>query len=59
MAAGVHKISKEKFFEAYEKWSQEGLSLGKCAEIAGVSVPTLKKYFAVLIAGEEFPDNLF
>ena len=52
MAPGVHKISKEKFFEAYEKWSQEGLSLGKCAKIAGVSVPTLKKYFAVLIAGE-------
>lgn len=59
MAGGVHTIDKEKFFEAYDRWLSEKLSFKKCAEIAGVSIPTLQKYFAVVITGGEFPDTLF
>lgn len=59
MAAGVHKIDKDKFFEAYERWFRGEITLTKAAEIAGISRKTLRKYFAYVIEGKEFPDTLF
>lgn len=59
MAGGVHTVDKEKFFQAYEEWSKGGLSFAKAAKMAGMSVPTLQKYFLYIIEGRKFPDTLF
>lgn len=56
---GVRKVDKDKFYEAYNGWANGTLSLAKASKVAGMSVPTLTKYFYVLMKGEEFPDNLF
>lgn len=56
---GVHKVDKDKFYEAYNGWASGELSLRKATKVAGMSLPTLKKYFYMLIKGEEFPDTLF
>lgn len=58
MAHGVRPIDKEKFYEAYRAF-MNGCSLTKASKIAGISVPTLKKYFEVELTGGEFPDTLF
>lgn len=59
MAHGVKKIDKQKFYEAYDMFINRGASLEKCAKHAGISVPTLKKYFEYEMFGKEFPDTLF
>lgn len=59
MAAGVHKIDKDKFFESYDRWFRGEITLTKAAEIVGISRKTLRKYFNYVIEGREFPDTLF
>lgn len=59
MAQGVRKIDRDKFNEAFERWCKCEISMKKAAKIAGVSEPTIRKYFTYLVEGREFPDNLF
>lgn len=56
---GVRTIDREKFLEAYNGYLYGGLTQKQAAEIAGVSIPTLMKYFAIEFVGGEFPDTLF
>lgn len=56
---GVHKVDKDKFLEAYNGFAKGELSLNQASKVAGMSVKTLKKYFYMLLKGEEFPDTLF
>ena len=59
MAQGVKSIDKKKFYEAYDMFINQRMSLTKCAKHAGISVPTMKKYFEYLMFDIEFPDTLF
>ena len=59
MAQGVKSIDKKKFYEAYDMFINQYVSLEKCAKHVGISIPTLKKYFEYEILGNEFPDTLF
>lgn len=59
MAHGVKTISRERFLEAYNGFLRGGMTLETAAKVAGVSKPTLKKYFEIEMTGGEFPDTLF
>lgn len=59
MAQGVKTIDKDKFFEALWYFCNGQMSLTKAAKHAGISVPTLTKYFNKVLLGEELPDTLF
>lgn len=59
MAQGVKTIDKDKFFEAFYGFMNEHWSLTKASKVAGISVPTMKKYFNAVLLGEELPDTLF
>lgn len=59
MAQGVKRMDKEKLFMAYEKFIHGEINLTKVAKLAGVSAPTIKKYFEYMVEGKEFPDTLF
>lgn len=56
---GVHTIDKQKFYEAYEKYITGQLNISDSAKLVGVSKPTLRKYFGILLTNGEFPDTLF
>ena len=60
-AKGWHKkIDYIKFCYVYEKWlCRQITSTQKCAEIVGLSRPTLVKYFNMVLLGEPLPENLF
>jgi|GEM_PF-443066 hypothetical protein len=59
MAAGVHPLNKEKFYEAINLYISGQASQVKAAKVAGCSVPTFKKYANKIYGGEELPDNLW
>lgn len=59
MAHGVKTISREKFLEAYNGFLFGGLTLKEASKVAGISIPTLRKYFEIEYTGGEFPDTLF
>lgn len=59
MAHGVRTISRENFLKAYNGFLSGGMTLENAAKVAGVSKPTLKKYFEIEMTGGEFPDTLF
>lgn len=44
MAMGVHPLNKDKFYEAMNLYVSGQLSQEKAAKIAGMSVPTFRKY---------------
>ena len=44
MAAGVHPLNKDKFYEAINLYISGQVSQVKAAKVAGCSVPTFKKY---------------
>lgn len=58
---GWHKkIDFIKFDYVYTMWLTRRISsIGKCAEIVGLSKPTLTKYFNMVLNGEALPENLF
>lgn len=59
MAAGVHPLNKDKFYEAINLYISGQVSQVKAAKVAGCSVPTFKKYANKIYGGEELPDNLW
>lgn len=59
MAAGVHPLNKDKFYEAINLYISGQASQVKAAKVAGCSVPTFKKYANKIYGGEELPDNLW
>lgn len=59
MAAGVHSLNKEKFYEAINLYISGQASQVKAAKVAGCSVPTFLKYANKIYGGEELPDNLW
>lgn len=59
MAAGVHPLNKDKFYEAMNLYVSGQVSQGKAAKIAGCSKPTFLKYANKIYGGEELPDNLW
>ena len=60
MAGGwVKQIDKDKFYGSIEMFLNGNISLCKVAEIVGLSVPTLRKYYEIVITGNKLPENLF
>lgn len=59
MAKGVRTIDKDKFFKALYSFYNGEISLRKAAKYVGISIPTLTKYFNMVLLEEELPDNLF
>lgn len=56
---GVHKVDKNKFIDAYNKWANRELTIVEAAKAAEMSYPTFYKYVSILLTGGEFPENLF
>lgn len=56
---GVKRMDKKKFIEAYNGFISGKMSLAKAAKIVGRSVPTIRKYFGMVITGEKLPEDLF
>lgn len=52
-------MDKEKFIEAYNGFVFGGLSLEQAAKVAGRSVPTIRKYFSMVLTGQSLPKDLF
>ena len=52
MAAGVHPLNKDKFYEAINLYISGQASQVKAAKVAGCSVPTFKKYANKIYGGE-------
>lgn len=44
MAMGVHPLNKDKFYEAINLYISGQASQAEAAKIAGMSVPTFRKY---------------
>ena len=60
MAGGwVKQINKDKFYGSLEMFLSGNISLCKAAEMVGLSVPTLRKYYEIVITGKKLPENLF
>lgn len=59
MAMGVHPIDLDRFSEACAKYLNRECTQAEAAEIAGISIPTFKKYLWMMLSGEELPDTLF
>ena len=60
MAGGwVKQIDKDKFYGSLEMFLSGNISLCKAAEMVGLSVPTLRKYYEIVITGKKLPENLF
>lgn len=59
MAAGVHPLNKDKFYEAINLYISGQASQVKAAKVVGCSVPTFLKYANKIYGGEELPDNLW
>lgn len=56
---GMKRMDKEKFIEAYNGFVFGGLSLEQAAKVAGRSVPTIRKYFSMVLTGQSLPKDLF
>lgn len=56
---GVKKMDKEKFIKAYNGFIAGRLSLKKAAKVAERSVPTIKKYFKMVLMNQPLPEDLF
>ena len=60
MAGGwVKQINKDKFYGSLDMFLNGSISLCKAAEMVGLSVPTLRKYYEIVITGNKLPKNLF
>lgn len=59
MAMGVHPIDLDDFSEACARYLNRECTQAEAAEIAGLSIPTFKKYLWIALSGGEFPDTLF
>lgn len=59
MAMGVHPLNKDKFYEAINLYISGQASQAEAAKIAGMSVPTFRKYANMHFLGIPFPDTLF
>lgn len=60
MAGGwVKQINKDKFYGSLEMFLRGDLSLNKASKMVGLSVPTLRKYYEIVITGKKLPENLF
>lgn len=59
MARGVKTIDRHKFLQAYDGFALGLFTLKEASKIAGISIPTLRKYFLIERSGGEFPDTLF
>lgn len=56
---GMKKMDKEKFIEAYNGFISGRLSLEKAAKVAERSVPTIRKYFGMVLMNQPLPKDLF
>ena len=60
MAGGwVKQIDKDTFYGSLEMFLSGDLSLNKASKMVGLSVPTLRKYYEIVITGNKLPENLF
>ena len=60
MAGGwVKQINKNQFYSSLEMFLNGNISLCKASEMVGLSVPTLRKYYEIVITGNKLPENLF
>lgn len=59
MAKGVKTRNIDSFREGLMEYAYGRCSQAEAAKIAGMSVPTFKKYANKIYGGEELPDNLW
>ena len=59
MAKGVKTRNAKLFKEALTEYAHGRCSQAKAAKIAGMSVPTFRKYANMHFLGMPFPDTLF
>lgn len=59
MAKGVKTRNIDSFREGLMEYAYGRCSQAEAAKIAGISIPTFKKYLWIALSGGEFPDTLF